>query len=203
MSSSSSVASFIKEYYPTYWGDQTYPISSSIYFHKKTDEHWILSNMAATPLLVEGIQFKSPEHLFQTLKFCTEESVKAVYRSNSPKMTAKHYQKLGGHRREDWGSIIIDVMKFCLQQKYEQCAEFRKELECTRGYYIVELQDAKKDNASSRANAWGVKTKEDNYIGPNIMGQLLMELRDHGKIDYQLPCDAFDFFDILHVNSEE
>ena len=30
MSSSSSIASFIKEFYPEYWGDQTYPISSSV-----------------------------------------------------------------------------------------------------------------------------------------------------------------------------
>ena len=197
MSSSSSIASFIKEFYPEYWGDQTYPISSSVFFHKKIDAHWILSNMAATPLVVEGVQFNSSEHLFQTMKFCTEESVSAVYYSNSPKMTAKHYQKLGGHRREDWGSIIIDVMKFCLQMKYEQYSEFRHELGFTCGYNIVELQDAKNDKESSRPNAWGVKTKGSNYVGPNIMGRLLMELRDNGKLDYNLPDDIFDSFHYL------
>ena len=44
-------------------------------------------------------------------------------------MTAKHYQKLGNHRRTDWGSMIIDAMKFCLQLKYEQSLEFRNELD--------------------------------------------------------------------------
>ena len=153
--------------------------------------------MAATPLVVEGVQFNSSEHLFQTMKFCTEESVSAVYHSNSPKMTAKHYQKLGGHRREDWGSIIIDVLKFCLQMKYEQYSEFRNELGFTCGYNIVELQDAKNDKESSRPNAWGVKTKGSNYVGPNIMGRLLMELRDNGKLDYNLPDDIFDSFHYL------
>ena len=186
--SSSSIAEFIKKYYPEYWGVQVYPIAQSAFFHKKTDDHWILSNMASCPLEIEGIQFKNSEHLFQTLKFATPESITAVYQSNNPKMTAKHYQKLGGHRREDWGQIILDVMKFCLQQKYEQCPEFKEELERTKGYNIVELQDAKNDKESSRANGWGVKTKGQNYVGANLMGRLLMELRD-GKMEYKLPDD--------------
>ena len=200
MSSSSSIASFIKEFYPGYWGDQTYPISTSVFFHKKTDAHWILSNMAAVPLVVEGVRFNSSEHLFQTMKFTSKESMIAVYHSNSPKMTAKHYQKLGGHRRHDWGRIFIDVMKFCLQIKYEQSPEFRKELELTRGGSIVELQDTKKDNVTSRANAWSVKTKGDYYIGPNIMGQLLMELRDNGGLVYHLPSDILANLEYIKAN---
>ncbi len=186
--SSSSIAEFIKKYYPEYWGVQVYPIAQSVFFHKKTDDHWILSNMSACPLEVEGVPFKDSEHLFQTLKFATPESITAVYQSNNAKMTAKHYQKLDGHRREDWGQILVDVMKFCLQQKYEQCSEFRKELDCTIGYNIVELQDRKNDKESSRANGWGVKTKGENYEGANIMGRLLMELRD-GEMEYKLPKD--------------
>ena len=186
--SSASIAEAIRKYYPEYWGDQVYPIAQSVFFHKKTDNHWILSNMSSCSLEVEGIPFKSSEHLFQTLKFATPGSITAVYQSNNAKMTAKHYQKLGGHRREDWEQILVDVMKFCLQQKYEQCPEFRKELDSTQGYNIVELQDRKSDKASSRANAWGVKTKGENYEGANIMGRLLMELRD-GKMKYKLPDD--------------
>ena len=185
---SASIAAFIKEHYPEYWGDQVYPVAKSVFFHKKTDDHWILSNMASYPLEIEGIKFKNSEHLFQTLKFATPESITAVYQSKSPKMTAKHWQKVGGHRREDWGQIILDVMKFCLQKKYEQCPEFRKELESTQGYHIVELQDRKNDKESSRPNGWGVKTKGENYEGANIMGRLLMELRD-GKMEYKLPDD--------------
>ena len=187
--SSTRIAEFIKKYYPEYWGIQVYPIEQSVFFHKITDEHWILSNISSCPLEVEGVPFKSSEHLYQTLKFATSESVLAVYNNYiTPKMTAKHYQKLEGHRREDWGQILVDVMKFCLQQKYEQCSEFRKELDSTKGYNIVELQDRKNDKASSRANAWGVKTKGQNYEGPNIMGRLLMELRD-GMLKYKLPDD--------------
>ena len=187
--SSTRIAEFIKKYYPEYWGDQVYPIEQSVFFQSKTDNHWILSNISSCPLEVEGVPFKSSEHLFQTLKFATPESVLAVYNNYiTPKMTAKHYQKLDGHRREDWGQILVDVMKFCLQQKYEQCPEFKEELERTKGYHIVELQDAKNDKESTRANAWGVKSKGQNYVGPNLMGRLLMELRD-GTMEYKLPDD--------------
>ena len=187
--SSTSVAEGIQKYYPEYWGDQVYPIAQSVFFHKKIDDHWILSNMASCPLEIEGIPFKHSEHLFQTLKFATPESIMAVYNNYiSPKMTARHYECLGGHKRADWEQISIDVMKFCLWQKYEQCPEFRAELERTKGYHIVELQDAKNDKDTSRANAWGVKTKGQNYEGPNLMGRLLMELRD-GEMKYKLPDD--------------
>ena len=187
--SSTSVAEGIKKHYPEYWGDQVYPISQSVFFHKKTDSHWILSNMSACPLEIDGIPFKSSEHLFQTLKFATPESVLAVYNNYiSPKMTARHYEYLGGHKRADWEQIRVDVMKFCLQQKYEQCLAFREELDSTKGYNIVELQDAKNDKETTRANGWGVKTKGENYEGPNLMGRLLMELRD-GTMEYKLPED--------------
>ena len=187
--SSTRIAEFIKKYYPEYWGDQSYPIEQSVFFQSKTDNHWILSNMSSCPLEVEGVPFMNSEHLFQTLKFATSESVLAVYNNYiTPKMTAKHYQKLEGHRREDWGQILVDIMKFCLRQKYEHCPEFREELERTRGCHIVELQDAKNDKELSRANAWGVKSKGQNYVGPNLMGRLLMELRD-GTMEYKLPED--------------
>ena len=186
--SSTRLAEFIKKYYPEYWGDQVYPISQSVFFNKKADDHWILSNMADYPLEIEGVPFKNSEHLFQTLKFATSESITAVYQAQNAKMTAKHWQTIDGHRRADWGQIVLDVMKFCLQQKYEQCPEFRKELDSTKGYNIVELQVNINDKESSRANAWGVKTKGENYKGPNLMGRLLMELRD-GKMEYKLPDD--------------
>ena len=186
--SSASVAEFIKKYYPQYWGAQVYPIAQTVFFNKKEDNHWILSNMYSCQLEIDGIPFNSSEHLFQTLKFRTKKSLTAVYNSYNPKMPAKHWQKVGGHRRGDRKKIFIDVMKFCLQQKYEQCPEFRMELDSTKGYNIVELQVNINDKESSRANAWGVKIKGENYEGPNLMGRLLMELRD-GQMEYKLPDD--------------
>ena len=77
--------------------------------------------------------------------------------------------------------IIVDSMKQCLQLKYDQCNEFRAALERSKGKYIVEDQSSFK---KSWADTWGVKCQGDYYVGPNLMGRLLMELRDNGRHEF-------------------
>lgn len=67
--SSTGIFEFIKTYYPEYVGDKEYPVSESVFSHKKTDDRWVLSNMSATPLVVEEVNFRNSEHLFQVMKF--------------------------------------------------------------------------------------------------------------------------------------
>ena len=126
------------------------------------------------------------------MKFKDEEPVKAVYNAINPKMTTKHWEKT--HRREDWGKMIIDAMKYCLTMKYEQSEEFRQELNRSKGKYIVEDQSGFR---KKEPDAWGVKLQDGNYVGPNLLGRLLMELRDTGKLDYTLSADAFKFIEFL------
>ena len=90
--------------------------------------------------------------------------------------------------------MIIDAMKFCLTIKYEQSEEFRKELERSKGKIIVEDQTS---FTKKNPDAWGVKQQGDNFVGPNLLGRLLMELRDTGKLEYNLPKNAFHFLNYL------
>ncbi|MBR4560915.1 MAG: NADAR family protein [Bacteroidales bacterium] len=159
----------------------------------KVAEEWgVFSNFGHTPIVVEGVTFDTSERLFQLMKFKDEEPVKTIFSANNPKMTSKHWEKT--HRREDWGKMIIDAMKFCLTKKYEQNEEFRQELERSKGKYIVEDQSS---FPKKNPDAWGVKLREGSYVGPNLLGRLLMELRDKGNLEYQLPADAFVFIYIL------
>lgn len=187
-----SIASFIRDNYPEYWGIQSYPATDCIRIHKIDEEWGIFSNFGHTPLVVEGYTFDTSERLFQLMKFKDEEPVKAVYNAINPKMTTKHWEKT--HRRDDWGKMIIDAMKFCLTKKYEQSEEFLNELERSMGKIIVEDQS---DFRKKEPDAWGVKLQDDNYIGPNLLGRLLMELRDTGKLEYTLPADAMKFLGFL------
>lgn len=86
-------------------------------------------------------------------------------------------------------------MKFCLMQKFTQSEAFCNELERTKGLFIVEQQA----NPHRPAGAYSAKLSEDSktWAGPNIMGRLLMELRDQGKLEYSLPEDAMSFRDLL------
>lgn len=146
--------------------------------------------------MLYGVTFKSAEQLFQLMKFKEEEAVRAVYQARNPKMTAKKWERT--HRRPDWGSIIVDAMKFCIQQKYEQHEAFQVMLEKSEGKYIVEDQTSFPKKAP---DTWGTKLSEDHYTGPNLLGRLLMELRENKRLDYHLPADTLDFIHLLKNNS--
>ena len=187
-----SIAPFIQQYYPEYWGIQSYPAEQCVIVHKIDEEWGVFSNFSHTTIVVDGVSFKCSETLFQLMKFKDEDAVKEVYRSNNKRM-AKHWEKT--HRREDWGKLVVDAMKHCLMRKFEQSEDFRNELERSRGKFIVEDQTSFKNK--KEPDAWGVKLKDDHYVGPNLLGRLLMELRDTGKLEYQLPDDALTFLQYL------
>lgn len=195
-----SVYPFIKRFYTEYNGIQSYPASKCAVFCKTNEEWGILSNMASTPIIIDGVEFKSTEHLFQMMKFVEAEYVKKVWKgvtannkiSQNIKMTTKSYEP--DHRRTDWGSMIVDALKFAMQKKYEQCESFRQELERTKGFYIVEKQA----NPKKPADTWSAKQEGDMWVGSNLTGRLLMELRENGRFKYKnLPDDAVRFIDII------
>jgi ribA/ribD-fused uncharacterized protein len=188
-----SIAPFIRQHYPQYYSIESYPAVRSVCIRKVAEEWAVLGNFARTPLVVGDVTFKNSEQLFQLMKFKEEEPILAVYNAKTPKMIAKHWEKT--HRREDWGRMIVDAMKFCITQKYEQSEDFRKELERSKGKYIVEDQTS---FPKKTPDTWGVKQQGNDFIGPNLLGRLLMELRDKGKLDYQLPDDALYFFNYLN-----
>ncbi|MBR5716920.1 MAG: NADAR family protein [Bacteroidales bacterium] len=180
-----SIAPFIQQHYPEYYSIERYPADRCACIRKVAEEWGILGNFARTPLVVEGVTLKNSEQLFQLMKFKDEAPVKAVYQAANPKYVAKHWEKT--HRRSDWGSIIVDVMKFCLTLKYQQSEAFRSSLLLTNGLFIVEDQTT---FPKKTADTWGTKLVGNEYVGPNLLGRLLMELRDNGELKYSLPDDA-------------
>ena len=195
-----SISQFIKEYYPEYYGYTTYPKSKCVTIHKVDGEWGIFCNFAPTPITIDGVLFKSSEHLFQMMKFKDPGVITNIMNGVTNngkkcfqiKKTVKSYEK--EFRRDDWGSMIIDAMKFCLMRKYEQSADFRAKLEESKELYIVEDQTTM---PKKNPDAWGAKPDGDNFTGPNLLGRLLMELRDNGTLEYSLPSDAMDFLEVL------
>ena len=80
-------------------------------------------------------------------------------------------------------------MRFCLNHKYENSEAFRKELERSNGKYIVEDES----NRRKRPGSWGavLDATANEYYGKNIIGRLLMELREKGVLEYELPKNIF------------
>ena len=195
-----SISSFIEEFYPEYYGYETYPKSQCVTIHK-VDEDWgIFCNFASTPIEIDGVTFKSSEHLFQMMKFTDAEVIGRINDNTTRsgkkcyqiKKTVKSYEK--DYRRSDWPQMVIDAMKFCLTMKYEQSEAFRAKLEESKGFFIVEDQTTM---PKKKPDAWGVKPDGDNFVGPNLLGRLLMELRDNGSLQYTLPQDALSFVSVM------
>lgn len=194
------IANFIKENYPEYWGVQTYPIEQCCPIRKVTEQWGILSNFGRTPLVVDSITFKNSEQLFQLMKFQDAEPVKDIYAAPAGlvlKHKVKHWEST--RRRSDWPTMIVDAMKYVLTVKYQQSEEFRSVLKRTAGCYIVEDQTARK--RGKPADGWGVVDDgKGGYVGPNLLGRLLMELRDNaGQLEYNLPDDALEFLTFLRT----
>ena len=78
-------------------------------------------------------------------------------------------------------------MRFCLNHKYQTSAEFRKALADSGDKYIVENESSRR----KKPDSWGtvLDTEANEYFGKNIMGRLLMELREKGELSY----DQFSF----------
>ena len=194
-----SVAPFIQAHYPEYWGIMSYPASECAVFCSTHGEWGIFSNMAPTPIVIGGVTFKSCEHLYQMMKFNDKDIVQRVWQgltahdkhSTNIKMTARSYEP--ERRRSDWGAMLVDALKYCILQKYEQCPAFRQELERSRGRYIVEQQA----NPKKPADAWSAKLEGSHWVGPNLTGRLLMQLRDTGTLPHSLPSDALEFLQMI------
>lgn len=184
------VRQYIETYYPEYAGWFTYPPKQCAPIRRTADEWAIFHNMTPCTIVVGGVTFKCTETLFQLFRFRDKEAVRDVYHHNN-KIQANRWKKLG-YSRADWGEMFLDVLKFVLMVKHEQSEAFRRELERSKGLFIVE------DETNRRSTSYGVQLKESGlYEGSNLIGRLLMELRDNGKLEYKLPDDAFEFINIL------
>ena len=139
--------------------------------------------------MVNGITFDCTERLFHILKFKPEalEGIREMMSLPSGqriKMHMKHVYKAHPEwLRHDWPNMVVDAMKYCLTLKYEQCEAFRKELERSKGKNIVEDETSRKKGKD--ADTWGTVLKDGEYVGPNLLGRLLMELRDNGHFEFK------------------
>ena len=191
------IAQFIQQYHPEYYSIETYPADKVARIFKVDMQWGEFSNFGRVPVTVDGVTFNTTERLYQVMKYKDPEARKAVFLSTNPKMTAKHYEKLGLWR-EDWPEMIVDAMKYCLMQKFIQSESFRSLLENSKGLYIIEDQTS---FPKKNPDTWGVKLSADgkSYVGPNLLGRLLMELRDNGSLEYTLPQDSTSFQDLREI----
>ena len=159
---------------------RTYDLSSSVTFVKTKEKYGGLSNMAAGfPLVVNGIDIRTSEALYQACRFPGRPDVQELIINERSPMTAKMKSKpFREDTRPDWEDVRVSVMRWCLRVKLAQNWEkFGNLLLSTGDKPIVE-------KLINREDFWGAtKMSDGSFVGINALGRLLMELRHLLKSD--------------------
>lgn len=128
---------------------------------------------AGFPLKVNGIPIRTSEALYQACRFPHLPEVQQLIIEQVSPMAAKMKSK--PHRensRPDWDRVRVDIMRWCLHVKLMQNWEKFSALLLETGEHPI-VEKSRKDAF------WGAKMiDERTLVGINVLGNLLMELRE-------------------------
>jgi ribA/ribD-fused uncharacterized protein len=171
------------------YSNKSYNKNNTCWF-QKVDATWGgLSNMSGKnfPMLVNKIKILSSEALYQACRFPDYPEIQETILKQASPMAAKMKTKpfRNSHTRADFEENKIAIMYWCLQVKLACNPNgFGSLLKRTGLKSIVEV--------SHKDKFWGTVPQKDNpewVEGTNILGQLLMQLRD----DYNESTNPDDY----------
>src|ERR1039457_3030514 len=153
---------------------RTYNKENSCIFKKNNEEFGGLSNMATGfPLRINRVEIRTTEAIYQSCRFPhLPEIQQKIIEQKSPMLVKMISNTNKKKSREDWDSIRLKIMKWCINVKLAQnFISFGAVLHETGLKTIVEN--------SAKDNFWGAIPNEDGTIfkGKNALGRLLMDLR--------------------------
>ena len=170
-----------------------YPIEDSIGFSSRRGVK-VLSNMdCSCPLYYKGVEYNSVEQLFHVLKYQKVAELamkckngKEVKRLNALYMEDRDFRwdtnDERKRKRQQYYQDLYDLLHICHQVKYQYNEEFRKVILESGDKFLVE--DCHwLDGTRTRGELYGTRRDEKNgvFVGRNICGQSLMELRNEVK----------------------
>lgn len=156
---------------------RTYLRAECAVFRKTAEAFGGLSNMApGYPVRTNGVRIFTVEALYQACRFPHLPDVQQlIIGQHSPmtaKMVSKPYRK---DSRPDWDRVRVKVMRWCLRVKLSQHWQKFSQLLLSTGQLSI-VEDSRKDDF------WGALPNENGtLVGRNVLGRLLMELREEIK----------------------
>ena len=149
----------------------------SIWFKKVAEDYGWMGNMAPYPIKFEGKVWLTSEALFQSMRYDIE-SIKEIIRVEKSPMGAKMKSK----KYKDQMVVVpmseldVENMRKCVKVKFDQHPQLKKALIQTGMSPIYENIG---NRNGERHKFWGVKKLSENEAdGNNMMGRILMDLRD-------------------------
>jgi N-glycosidase YbiA len=135
-----------------------------------------MGNMFAAPMSYDEKKWLTSEALFQALRFSEVEIREKIRTMKSP-MSAKMVAKSLKEKMvvKPLSEKDLDNMRLCLRLKFTQHPALRDKLLRTGDHIIFEDVSAKH---GARHRFWGAVRVADRLEGDNMLGKLLMELRE-------------------------
>lgn len=155
---------------------RVYQVDKCISFRKTTEKFGGLSNMASGyPIVVNKIFIRTSEALYQALRYSQYPEIQKEIIAQTSPMTAKmKSKKCRDKTREDWDNIRVHIMRWSLRVKLLQNKD-------TFGKLLLETGNSPIVEESSKDIFWGAKLIDNRLEGMNVLGRLLMQLREEYK----------------------
>lgn len=134
-----------------------------------TGQYRWLSNFFYVDIIYDGAEYPTVEHAYQAAKTLDPTEQEIIRKARTP----AEARNLGRYVtiRKDWGRVRVSVMRELLQQKFA-VPEFRERLMATGDVIIVQ-------GNYWNDTFWGVCQGK----GRNVLGKLIMEIRDSIRND--------------------
>jgi ribA/ribD-fused uncharacterized protein len=156
---------------------RTYTPAEVVKFRKTNEPFGGLSNMApGFPVVVNHIHFWTSEALYQCCRYPDAPDVQEIIACERSPMTAKMKgKKFRDLTRSDWEQIRVKVMRWSLRVKLAQN-------QGTFGRLLLETGNKPIVEESAKDQFWGARVQDgDALMGVNVLGRLLMELREQWR----------------------
>jgi ribA/ribD-fused uncharacterized protein len=141
-----------------------------INFYSTKDAYGCFSNFAPYPFEINGKVWRMSEHYFQAQKFAGTEHEEELRLVASPMVVARMGRSRQRPLRNDWEIVKDDIMREALQAKFTQNEELKK--------ILLETGEAELVEHTKNDSYWG---DGGDGSGKNMLGRLLMELREELK----------------------
>jgi ribA/ribD-fused uncharacterized protein len=147
-------------------------MGETIRFYAVSGDYGAFSNFALYPITVRGERWPTSEHFFQAQKFEDAKVRAAIRRVKSPSEAARIGRDRKHRIRRDWDSARVAAMRDGLRAKFTQYEDLQR--------LLLSTGDAKLVEHTERDDFWG---DGGDGSGANMLGRLLMELRDELRHD--------------------
>jgi len=140
----------------------------TIYFYRASGPFGCFSNFHPSPITIGGKVWPTTEHYFQAMKFKGTPHEEEIRNLATPMIAAAAGRDRTKPLRKDWEKVKDDIMYEAVTAKFTQHDNLKAILKSTDNAILVE------------------HTINDHYwadggdgSGKNMLGKLLMSLRDH------------------------